>query len=195
MLAAALESGGIDEEDEGDDLEEQCDFVVLAELPIEGVDGLRGVALVRTLTGLEAREATRLYTHRQGYWMEGASISDGPFVGNQTTGVTRFTVSDVDLADLDGEAPPELRARYERTRIDDGDETVDGGWLVCALAAAACRLFPERTARTVGGGRTTITEHSVTFEGGHVHVRRTSGRADAEVQTGSMALSEALSAR
>ncbi len=182
-----------DEEDDRDDPALHCDFEVLAAFALDGE--VRGVALVRVVTGPEAAETTRLYVHDRGYWMDGPTISDGPFVGDQTDGVTRFEVSNIELAELDAAAPPELRARYERTRIDDGDEANDAGWLVCALGEApACGLFPERTARTVGDA-TTVTEHAVTFDAGQLRVRRTRGPPDAEVRTGTLALGDALTLR
>lgn len=182
-----------EEELDSDDPESHCVFEVLADLRLD-VGELRGVALVRRTTGPEEQESVHLITHDHGHWDRGVVVSDGPFVGNQTDGVARIDFTDVALEDLDGEAPPELRARYERERLTEGDSTVDAGHLVCALGEPLrCAWLAESYGRE-RGGEMTRSEFAVDFAGGRVRVRRRSGPAVDEIAEGTRPLGDVLAA-
>jgi len=182
-----------EEELDSDDPESHCVFEVLADLRLDA-EPLRGVALVRRTTGPEEHESVHLIVHDHGHWGRGVVVSDGPFVGNQTDGVARIDVSDVRLEDLDGEAPPELRARYERERLSGGESTVDAGHLVCALGDPGRCAFLAQSYGRERGGDMTRTALAVDFAGGRVRVRRRSGPAVDEITEGTRSLADVLAA-
>lgn len=183
------DSEGDEDYDRSDD---HCDFEVLADLPADGE--VRGVGVVRVISGPESMQSVHLLTFANDYWNRGAVLSEGPFEGNQTDGVTRIAMSEPELVDLDGAAPPELRMRYERDSIDDGDETRDAGFLLCTFASSdLCGFVPTRITREADG-RTT-TEYAVTFTAGRVSVRRQRGAASPAVREGAFTVTELLTPR
>lgn len=172
-----------DADDPRDDPASHCDFEVLAELPV-GAGAPRAVAVVRTLTGSEAAEAVHLFVHDAEGWDRRALVSEGPFLGNQTDGVARIAMTDAELADLDGAAPPELRMRFERARLDEGEETTDAGFVVCRLGRnERCAFLPDRIGAST---------YSVTFADGRVTVRRRRGPAHPDVTVGTRTLADVL---
>jgi len=177
---------------DADDPETHCDFEVLADLRVDA-EPLRGVALVRRTTGPEARESTHLITNVDGRWDRGVQISDGPWAG-QNDGTARLVLRDVALEDLDGEAPPELRARYERERLTDGESTVDEGHLLCAIGdRPRCAFVAERVGREEGG-EMVRTEYRVEVRDGRVRIVLRRGPAVPGITPGERALADLLAA-
>lgn len=156
------------------DPDRRCDFEVIADLRVDRGE-LQGFGVVRTLHGFEASEAVHLMQHFAGAWTRVLRISDGPFIGNQMSGVSAITVSDVALRERPTGASPQLEARFERKLIDDGDEVTERGVLVCSFDEdAQCAFLPEHVVFD-DGEHNHVTEYELTFTDDAVRIRRTSG--------------------
>lgn len=131
------------------------------------------LGLARIVRGAEERETTEFFFWDDGVWSEGVEVSDGPFNGNQTTGVLSFEVSDGEALAMDGMTA--LRAQYRRERVADDVRTRDEGVLVCVRERSACLLLPESVSSTDAEGAETVRAYEVRFSGETLSRRRTSG--------------------
>ncbi|MFK7990358.1 MAG: hypothetical protein AB8I08_30330 [Sandaracinaceae bacterium] len=146
----------------------------------------RPLGLARIVRGAQERETTEFFFWDDGVWSEGIEVSDGPFNGNQTAGVTAFEVSDAEALAMDGMTG--IRAHYQRERLTDDGQALDEGVLLCVRETSACLLIPEAVTMTDADGAVTHHQYEVRLTEDAVRVRRTSGPPAEDEMSGEQAL-------